>query len=1015
MLYSGNELFTLLNGMKYLTGSVPETLIKMKVTYRIISGSRILCLMAFTVFLMETGYGRQSGTTGAADYVPGVIVYKLENNPGQTLKGIVPDTPEHIRHVLESGGVRSRRAVLRDTGYREARMTALNRGLRQWEETPDDLTRTFIVNFDSGEDPAIFAAKISSLPGIEYAEPMFLHELTIQPGDPLISQQGHDYFAYHRFFGAWDVSKSSPDVIIAIVDSGVDYTHEDLQSKMWRNPEPGRAKAMFPDLFSQVDNDSIGWDFWQSGPQQEPVQSSDPKANIQNHGTHVAGTAAADTDNGIGIAGTGWNARYMVVKAGGTRQFPNIIGFGYQGILYAAANGADIINCSWGSSASSRFGRDIVKLATAMGSLIVAAAGNGEQGKSGSDQNFYPASFPEVLSVGSLDHRSGQKSGFSNYGYTVDVMAAGSVILSSVFNNQYRLKSGTSMATPVVSGLAALIRAHRPDWSPRRIATQIRATADPLDDTHNSTFAYKLGAGALNASAALKLDMPGVTVMDVDFVNMAGDKLDIGEEGQAVIRVKNFGATANHLTIRLESVIAGIDITKGTVNPGVLKTDSEIELRFDVKIRPDFNLVNTPVFLLKMNDLATTWSDFSAFRYENILYDIHDANKILTSVTTTGTIGFIDAFLETGGVGFVPFDESINDFSSESILFEGALMIETFKDTVGYILDQAREVKSISKDFSPVTGFKFTSPASAVDPTIGKGKFTTLKPGTVPHIDIDLETYSYNLPGLDKAILLKYSVTNLSGSQLNDTRAGLFNDWDIPPYNQNYTAFDQQGNFIYAYTDISGRPYAAVAHLGNIASAFAIDNTYTGVRDSLRFGLGDGFLDDEKSFSLRAGLGRTDISQTDVSIVTASGPYDIEPEATAVIGFIYAYGNSLDELREQIKNARGLQQFRVSSPGLVFKDDSPFSELPESTYLYPNYPNPFNPSTNIRYYLETGGDTDLGVYDLLGRRVATLAAGSRSQGTHIVSFNAAGLSSGIYFLVLEAAGTRQTRKMMLLR
>jgi serine protease len=975
--------------------------------------TRLSLVIAIMAAAAVSAYSRQAATV---EYVPGTIVYKLERTETAGLKGTadgVPanaDVPDRIAEMLQSEQIREQVRVMPDNGFREARMSALNRGLRDWQQMPDDLTRTFVVTYDSGEDPFILAAKLASLPGIEYAEPLFVHEITASPNDPFVSGNGHDYFGYHAFFGAWDVSKSSEEVVIAIIDSGVDYTHEDLRSKLWRNPEPGRARAMFPDLFSQVENDTIGWDFWSSGSTQNPVQDNDPRGVFENHGTHVAGTAAADTDNGTGIAGTGWKARYMAVKAGGTQELPRAIGFGYQGILYAAANGADIINCSWGGSNFSVFGQDVVALATAMGSLVVGAAGN-----SGSDQSFYPAALPEVLSVGSVDHRNGLRSGFSNYGYSVDVFAAGTVINSTIFNNGYGLKSGTSMAAPVVSGLAALLRSHFPEWSPMRIATQIRATSTSIDGDHPASFRYKLGTGIINAFRALTTNRPGVKVITTEFLNLSGDKLDIGEDGEITIMLKNFGAETTRLDLFLEPLTSGIEISKVVPHAAVVATDTEFTARFNVRIPANYNLSSAPGFLLRIEDRTNSYFDFAVLTYDSILFDTHDSNKILTSVNSTGTVGFLNALTASGGVGFIPFNESTGDFSNPSVLFEGALMIETFVDSVGYNLDQARNDAGISRDFVPLSGFQFQRSQDPSVPTIGRGRFTTLQPGNRPHLDIELETFSYNLPGLDQAMIFRYAVTNMSNGRLNTTRIGLFNDWDITPYFDNNTAFDLQGDFIYAWSSQQGQPYTAVAHLGTIESALAIDNRFNGPQDSLNFGLVEGFSDQKKSWSLRAGRAKTVLRNTDISIVTASGPFDIEPEATAVAGFIYAYGNSLADLRLQIQNAREKAGFRVSPPGLVLKDEGPFSEIPESTFLYPNYPNPFNPSTTIRYYMVEGGEVNLSVYDLLGRLVTTLAQGPRGQGSHTVSYNAAGLSSGVYLLVLDAGGKRQTRKMLLLR
>lgn len=988
-----------------------------KQTYQNVSRSIWVTGMVtmFTILFLITvaGYAQQHGSTS---YVPGTIVYKLERVQAGNQKddaasvASLPDIPEQVLEMLGAGQVREQVRVMEENGFREARMNAINRGLQGGNSMPDDLTRTFVITYDSGENPYILAAKIASLPGVAYAEPLYLHEITASPNDPIVNGNGHDYFGYHTFFGAWDVSKSSEDVVIAIIDSGVDYTHEDLRTKLWRNPEPGRARAMFPDLFSQVVNDSIGWDFWRSGTSQNPVQSNDPRGVFENHGTHVAGTAAADTDNGIGIAGTGWRARYMAVKAGGTQELPRAIGFGYQGILYAAANGADIINCSWGGPNFSIFGQDVVTLATALGSLVVGAAGN-----SGSDQKFYPASYPEVLSVGSVDHRNGLRSGFSNYGYSVDVFAAGSSINSTIFGDQYGLKSGTSMAAPVVSGLAALIRAHNPDWSPIRIATQIKATANSIERDHPASFQFKLGNGVIDAFRALMINRPGLKVVEAEFLNQAGDKLDIGEDGELTLTLVNYGESTSQLDLTLEALNPGIEISKIEPNPATVATDAEVSARFSVKISTGFNLSNVPEFLLRIEDRGTAYSDFAVLSYDNILYDIHDANKILTSANTTGTIGFLNALTSSGGVGFIPFNESTGDFSNPNILFEGALMIETFVDSTGFNLDQARNETDLSRDFVPLSGFQFQMPRDPSAAAVGRGRFTTLQPGNRPHLDIELETFSYNEPGLDQAIIFKYAVTNMNNSRLNTTRIGLFNDWDITPYFQNNTAYDAAGDFIYTWSSQSGQPYAAVAHLGNIESAFAIDNRYNGQQDSLNFGLTDGFSDQKKSWTLRAGQSKTTLGNTDISIVTASGPFDIEPEATAVVGFIYAYGNSLADLRQQVQNAREKSTFRVSQPGLVLKEEGPFSEIPETTFLYPNYPNPFNPSTTVRFYMDEVGEVNLSVYDLLGRRVTTLAEGPRAQGSHTVTYNAAGLSSGVYLLVLDANGNRQTRKMLLLK
>ncbi len=217
---------------------------------------------------------------------------------------------------------------------------------------------------------------------------------------------------------AWDITKGSQNVIIAILDTGIDVNHPDLAGKVV-------SSVNFTD-------------------------SSTPYANGQSHATHVAGIAAAITNNGVGIAGLGRNSSLMNVKVLGDN------GYGYyswiaQGIIWAADHGADVINLSLGGSTASATLENAVNYAWSKGVVVVAAAGN-----NGSTTPFYPADYTNCISVAATDYNDALAS-WSNHGSWVDVAAPGVSIYSCIPGSQYGYMSGTSMASPHVAGLCGLV------------------------------------------------------------------------------------------------------------------------------------------------------------------------------------------------------------------------------------------------------------------------------------------------------------------------------------------------------------------------------------------------------------------------------------------------------------------------------------------------------------------------------------------------------------------------------
>ncbi|RIW28554.1 peptidase S8 [Bacillus salacetis] len=290
-------------------------------------------------------------------------------------------------------------------------------------------------------NPEAAAKALSKNPNVEYAEPNYTFSATWTPNDTYY--QGYQYGPQNTYTNlAWDYTRGSSGQEIAILDSGVDYNHPDLDGKTIRG-------------YDFVDNDYYPMD-------------------LNGHGTHVAGTAAAETNNGTGIAGMAPNTRILAVRvldANGSGSLADIA----DGIRYAADQGAEVINLSLGCDCSTTTLKNAVDYAWNKGSVVVAAAGN-----DGVSTTFEPASYANVIAVGAVDSND-RRASFSNYGSWVDVTAPGVDIAATVPNNGYAYMSGTSMASPHVAGLAGLLA------SQGRTNVQIRAaieqTADPISGT----------------------------------------------------------------------------------------------------------------------------------------------------------------------------------------------------------------------------------------------------------------------------------------------------------------------------------------------------------------------------------------------------------------------------------------------------------------------------------------------------------------------------------------------------
>ncbi len=305
-------------------------------------------------------------------------------------------------------------------------------------------------------------------PAVEYAELDYLVSVAVIPSDPRWENQWAP--AKIGAPAAWEITTGSEEIIIAVLDTGVKLDHPDLAATVWTNPGEVPANSLDDDQNGKVD-DVHGWHFYHqcSGSECLPFEDDDLRDDA-GHGTHVAGIAAAETDNQVGIAGISWGAQLMPVKVldeYGDGWYSDVIA----GIVYATDNGADVVNLSLGGEESSQALQEAVDYSHAQGVLLIAATGNT------GGAVLYPAACDHVLGVGATDVND-VRPGFSNYGPETDVVAPGVSIYSTWPRlDGYWRKSGTSMAAPHAAGLAALIWSARPDLSNDQVAQAISRTA----------------------------------------------------------------------------------------------------------------------------------------------------------------------------------------------------------------------------------------------------------------------------------------------------------------------------------------------------------------------------------------------------------------------------------------------------------------------------------------------------------------------------------------------------------
>ena len=425
-------------------------------------------------------------------FVAGEVIVKLKNaeNAGITAQSedaAVRSDQASLLRLQSKYGVESRGPMFHRV-HEQLRQGRLRIASGEVPMRSQDLLRYYVLKTE--RDVQATCAELKADPAVEHAQPNYIYYPCRSPNDP----EFPDQYAHQliQMEGAWEISTGSRDVVVAVLDTGVDVNHPDLKDNMWTNADEIRGNGIDDDGNGYVD-DVYGWNF---GGDNNDVTPED-YYSVAGHGTEVSGVIAAVGNNGLGVCGVNWQCSIMALRL----SLDFTTEEAAEGLDYATANGARIVNMSFGGDAFGPEGDLVLKAAIdnayEQGVLLVASAGNSDTSRTN-----YPAGFPNVMAVASTNGEDA-KTGHSTFGTWVDIAAPGTDIVTTDLGGDYLATAGTSFSSPYVVAVAALVLSHRPELTHIQVRAILENTTDEVYYGDVDPNLGYIGTGRVNACSAL--------------------------------------------------------------------------------------------------------------------------------------------------------------------------------------------------------------------------------------------------------------------------------------------------------------------------------------------------------------------------------------------------------------------------------------------------------------------------------------------------------------------------------
>lgn len=809
---------------------------------------------------------------------------------------------------------------------------------------------------------------------IEYAEKEYLNRLSYTPNDTMNHRQW--YLGAIDVFRAWDIEKGDSSVVIAIIDTGSDTAHADLlESFAFNYDDP--INGIDDDGDGYIDNFN-GWDVANN--------DNDPSYSISGHGTNVASIAAATTDNTTGISGVGFNCRILTVRI--DDENTGQLTAAFEGIVYAADQGAFIINNSWGSFSFSNFGEDIVNYAALnKGALVIGASGNGPfsgpNAGVGTEAPFYPAAYEHVLSIGSLLEGDTIKES-SNFGYWLDLFAPGENMLTARERNSYGISGGTSMAAPVVAGVAGLIKSHFPNLTAKQVIHKMLSTADNVEAVNDAKFKGKMGEGKVNVFRALTENQsPGIDFINREISDRNNEVFSAGDTLRISGDFINYLAPATNVNASLKVFNDQLKIINGNStlgNIGTLDSSNNSNAPFLVEILAGIGFNQKVEFEVSIE--ANNGSYLRKFYFDLALnpdFLTINENDLTVTLASNGSIGFSGKNNELG--------EGIKYKDGNSLLFDGSFIIG---NSPTYVADRFRNENEMDRDFeiqNPVTPISSTQSVFQSEADFNDQKLSDPAKISIRQINFILEGQEFN-----SSIIYTYRLKNISNQAILNIHAGMIIDWDILSFSKNKIDFDPERKMGISFSTDTAL-FVGVKVLTDSMGHFhyGIDNTQNGLGG---VNLSDGFSDAEKFqviSSNRAQAGMSSAEGNDIIDVNSSGPFNLEPDSSKLISFSVTVSESMSDLFKQTDSIQNAYRALL----LSLKE---LPEVTENSLLI--FPNPANERLNLLLNLKQNDEIELRVRDLQG----SLIYEDRrffGRGENLVQLNSESWKTGVYLLEVK--------------
>ena len=822
--------------------------------------------------------------------LPNIVVFKLKEPASGGTSDQGPGTLSAARthsgqsaEELAAGLARQAGAIKASQAFPQMEIPAKNSPLSRTSKksAPSSLSNIYKLELKEGQQPEEAIQFLLSSKMVEYAEPYYLPQLLVTPDDEHIPEQ--TYLNAIKAFSAWDISQGNKDIIIGILDTGVDFDHPDLKANLYLNTA---------DPIDGIDNDGDGyidnyrgWDFANN--------DNDPSADKSDHGTMVTGYSSASTNNDIGIAGTAYKCRYMPLKI--FRSENNMFRNGYEAMVYAANMGCHVINLSWGAAGTrSQYVQDIVNYVVLEKDVVIVAAAGNES----NEKNYYPASYDNVISVTSSDLNDA-KSAYATWSRYVDVMAPGNSVFSTKNGGGYGKGTGTSFASPQVAGAAALIRSYYPELNALQVMERIRVSADDVSNAGtNSSYKEKIGKGRLNMQKALeKTVSPAVRMQSFEIFNGTGPFAFHNDTLELRMNFTNFLSPSTSLAVELSTNSPYVTILNGRVELNQIQTLEMVKNdTFPFRIHLHDDLPTDAVITFRLGYKDINYADYQHFelRTSGDFFDFK-ADDLSLTISSNGNLGYNFNY-NLHGTGF--------RYKNSSLAHNLGLVLAVSDQAVANNMAQTINPVVRNQDFSTLERLKlYQNSAASLDArSVFKTKNT---PESPLKLLVEQKVLAWEDELSSSALVLEYRITNLESTPYPQLHTGVFADFDIHEFYKNKAAWDAESQMGYVFDHLENR-FAGVALL-NTGLEIGFHALDIADKNGNTSEYADSIKRAQKYAYLANGIGKTTAGAqgagNDVAQFLGAKLPGLAPNESRKTAFTLVTASSLAGLRQAVKTA----------------------------------------------------------------------------------------------------------------